>query len=691
MNYFDLFRDIGIHSDTTKTEIKKIRLLNVFCLCWLAFLSIFASLDAALMLNPQANLICHGTAACLIVSIVVLQHWGYYFLARMILLITSAAVYVAFANLLEPNKMMEYFLILIPMIASVFIDQKWVNWLVLICSYLCFYIPILVFKHYPTLTVNAVSNFILFFAAFVIVNYFKNLNQKNETRLEEQRNEALLAKQKLEQQGNELKELYAFQNHFMVNLSHEIRTPLTLIKSVTNQLRKEIDDQKIEELNNKIDANSNKIKQLVDNIIDIAKMKSSKLEVHKRLFPIYPFAQKLVASFDSVFKERNIGLSIVKDNDANRFLVNGDKVYLERALSNLIMNAHKYSSSGDMVSVRLSTQNNVFSFEIEDTGCGIPEEDLDKIFLPFYRSQNSINQAGGSGVGLSFAQEVIALHDGKIAVTSTLGKGSVFAVELPCFMSDVATQDSFAINPKPLHGLENIEILLVEDNVDMQEYLKSVLSGFKVQIADNGQKALASIRNAVPDLIVTDYMMPEMDGYQLICEAKKMGIDCPVIVLTARMDENAKLDFLRLGIDDYLTKPFNQEELLIRVEHSLKNYANKKSLPDAEDASENADDIVNKAHKIVREHISMVDFGVTELAHSLSMNERTLNRKMKLATGMSPNSFIREVKLVEAKRILETNANTSLKEITLTMGFKNSSYFSELYEKRFGKKPTKGY
>lgn len=688
---FDKIKNIGFYPTLTKAEAKRVRLLNIFCLCWFVYLTIFSLGDYFFKPNPEHNLICHGSTFIAMGFVLLLQYYHKFFIARILYLFISAGVYFAFANFLEPNEMMEYFLLLIPMVAIIFIDNKWINWLILIICYLSFYVPIVVWKHYSFTNVNFLSNFILFFSAFVIVNYFKNLNQKNEKRLEEQRNEALNAKLQLEIQSQELKELYGFQNHFMVNLSHEIRTPLTLIKSITNQLRKEKDEDKIIILNDKIDQNSKKIKLLVDNIIDIAKMKSSKLEMQKKLFPFFPFVIKTVASFDSVFKQNDIVLITSYKNNNNHLLVNGDKMYLERALSNLIMNAIKYSTAGDVVIITLSIENNHFKFEIKDTGCGIIEDDLDKIFLPFYRSQNSINQAGGSGVGLSFAQEVIALHDGKISVHSIVNEGSTFAITLPCLEPEIETNLTKVNSPLSLSSNSQVNILLVEDNSDMQEYLNSLLEGFNIQTASNGKKALSILQNSVPDLIITDYMMPEMNGYELVSEIKKQQIDCPVIVLTARMDEAAKLDFLRLGIDDYLTKPFNEEELLIRIEHSLKNNKAKQATEkeEIEESEEVLNEWVKEIKKIIIQNISNTNFGVNELAQTLAMTERTLNRKVKLMTGLTPNGLIREVKLLEAKQLIESNENISLKEITITMGFKNSTHFATLYETRFGKKPFK--
>lgn len=686
---FNKIRDIGITPNTAKEEVKRIRLLNVFCICWIGFLILFSTVDSIYLKDPKANLICHALSTLFIVSVFILQYFEKYFFARILYILASMAVYLAFANILEPNSLMEYYLLLVPMFSCLFIDHKFTNWFFLFLSYLCFLIPVLYFDHYKGVNVNPVTNFILFFSVFVVVNYFKNLNHKNEKLLEKQRNEALLSKEKIEIQQRELENLYAFQSHFMVNLSHEIRTPLTLIKGGTNQLRKEKDELKIAIINDKIDLNTDKIKQLVDNIIDMAKMNSNKLELSKKNFHILPFAIKVSASFDSIFKQKGIHFFIEKLSIDKKLVINGDKVYLERALSNLIMNAQKYCSNGDTVTIRLSADNHIFKFQIEDTGCGIPEEDILNIFLPFYRAQNSINQAGGSGIGLSFAKEVIALHDGFIGASSVLHEGSIFTIELPCSESDnILIEEISPLDSSLQVQFKNAKILLVEDNLEMQEYLKNILNPLPVSLASNGRQGLEEIEKSQPDMIITDYMMPEMDGYEFIKEAKKNGYDGPVIVLTARMDEAAKLDFLRLGIDDYLTKPFSEEELLIRIEHSLRNNLSRRSEDLFFEADEQPEDFANTTRNFVLKHLDTFEFGVNDLAALLCMTERTLNRKLKSTTGLTPNGFIREVKLVEAKKLLESNDEISLKEITMRVGFKNTSHFSNLFEARFGKRPN---
>lgn len=681
---FSRLKHIGIFENTTYAEIKKIRLLNIFCICWLGFLALFGVTDYIFMPDPRNNLILHGFSAVFISIVLVLQQKKLYTLARILYLAGSLVVYMLFANLLETNSLMEYFILLVPMLSLLFLDQKWLHWTILIVCYLCFYAPILYFKHYQNVDVNPITNFILFFAVFVLVNYFKNINLKNESLLHEEKNKALEAKDLLEKQQSELTELYAFQNHFMVNLSHEIRTPLTLIKGASSQLRNVKEREKQELIFDRIDNNSDKIKHLVDNIIDLAKMNSKKLELNNKLFHIIPFLLKISSSYDSHFRQKGIVFSIENEVINENMMLNGDKIYLERAISNLIMNAQKYCESGDSVFICIKQVNKHIRFEIHDTGCGIPKEELNNIFLPFYRAKNSVNQAGGSGVGLSFAKEVIDLHQGKIEVKSILGEGACFCIELPVLESEQTLFVQETRYSKQKSKFANTEILLAEDNKEMQNYLKSVLSSFQVSVANNGKEALELLEKTNFTLIITDYMMPVMDGFQFIESIKSKGISTPIIVLTARMDDSGKLDFLRLGIDDYLTKPFNEEELLIRIENCLaNNLVKNEPMEEVEGGNPN---FVMEAKNIVLASLSSLEFGVLDLAEALAMTERTLNRRLKTETGLTPNGFIREIKLLEAYKVIESKSGVSLKEIALNLGFKNSSHFGTLYESRFGKK-----
>lgn len=685
-NFINRIVNAGVYSDTTNREAKKIRLLNAFCLCWVCFFILFVTADSIFLDDPWDNIITHTIALVAVQFTILFQVKRFYLVARLIYLFSSLCAYMAFAIFLEPNKFMEFFIIIIPLLSLLFIDNFKINLSILIISFLCFYVPIEVFDLYPGFEKNPLTNFIVFFSAFFILNYFKRLNNKNETLLAEERNHALDANKKIEQQKKELEDLNKFQSHFLVNLSHEIRTPLTLIKGSSGQLKKEKSLIKTQELNERIDQSAEKIKVLVDNIIDLAKMNSKKLELKKKDIEPTEFCRKICTSFSPLFLDKNIAFAFtnfIKDGDVT---LPADILYLERAINNVILNAYKYTDIGGATTVSIRFDEGLFRLEIQDTGCGIHHDDLPHIFDSFYRGQNAINEAGGSGVGLSFSKEVISLHHGELLVESVLGTGTKFTILLPANITEKKLEQQKSSESHKNPG--TINILLVDDNKEMREYLCSILDQHDLREASSGLEALKILKDYAPDVIVTDYMMPGMNGYEFIKQIKKDGIDIPVIVLTARMDEQAKLDFLRLGIDDYLTKPFNEEELHIRLQHSVDNYKERTKFNSFNDeVIAPVNDELQQITDIIHANISSPTFNIVDLAEAVMLTERTLYRKIKSLSGLTPNEFIREIKLLKAHELCTKNQIQSLKELTITLGLKNSNHLSKLYEARFGKRP----
>lgn len=676
-------RDIGVSVSDNSNEIKKIKLLNVFCLFWLSFLVVFSLGDFLALENPWPNITAHICSAICIAIIFSLQRKRIFVAARILYIILSLETYILFANLLEIDSLMEYFLIIVPLISLLFIDSLKFNIGVLLVSFASFYLPIIFLDRYEGVDINPLTNLMLFVSAFVIVQYFKSLNFKNEQLLELQRNKAIETGIELAEKTKHLESLNKFQLHFMVNISHEIKTPLTIIKGMAAKIERESTIQNIPSHVASLNKNAEKINVLVNDIIDLTKMNAKELNLVFVSADIVELMQNIVASFDSLFKEKNITVNfnqLIQNVEINCKV---DKTYFERAISNLLINAHKYTPVNGIINVDISSSNNNVLIEITDTGCGIPDSDYKNIFKPFYRSENVINQAGGSGIGLSFSKEVIDKHGGTIEVKSELNKGSTFSVKIE---GEISSKSTVPIKDNlPVEKQQNIKVLLVEDNADMRGYITDILSGFTVSQATDGQNALSLLTSVVPDIIITDYMMPNMDGYEFIKEVKNRGFDCPVIVLTARMDMDGKLNFLRLGIDDYITKPFHEDELLLRINHSvLNNRSKQQSLPEDIVVDEQSP-FTEKVKAIILENIENNDFKIVDLAEALAMTERTLHRKVKSVTGLSPNGFIREVKLQKIRTICAANNDYTLKELALKIGLKNGTHLAKLYYERFGK------
>ncbi|MGB1000360.1 MAG: response regulator, partial [Flavobacteriales bacterium] len=492
---------------------------------------------------------------------------------------------------------------------------------------------------------------------------------------------------KIEQQASELRELNEFQTHFFVNITHELRTPLTLIKGHVSGIKKTDKLPEIHQKADKILTNSNKIENLINDIIDVSKAETNTLTLHWEQFAINQLIQKQYEAFKSVFEERDIRFEYHAPN--RPIYVEVDKLYFERVMGNILVNAAKYTPVGGCVTISITETNDKLNLNIIDDGIGLALGEETKIFNRFYQVDNDINKASGSGIGLAFCKEVVQLLKGKIKATQNKEKGTTFSISLPKAKATIE---------KPLRQTD-IEIdsgkptvLLVEDNVEMREYLNSILTDYNLIEAGNGEEALELLKHHTVDALVTDYMMPKMDGYELIERLKEEQYTFPILVITARADVQSKLNVLALGIDDYLTKPFIEQELLYRLQNSLANAKSRMAFRqeidvqnvelEEEDVEES--ELILKSRAIVEKNIANSMFGVPDLVEALQLTERTLYRKLKATSGLTPNQFIREIKLLHVRTLVEQNKAASLHQLSKNVGLKNTSHLQKLYKERFG-------
>lgn len=683
--------NLGVTHSQSSHEIKRIRLLNAGAAAWIASSVLFIFMDASFGIDTFDNVLVHLCAILLMASIIASQHYGWHQFARHFFIVIAASIFMAFATILEPGGLMEYLLLCVPIYSLVLIPNKWTNVVVLILSYTCFIVSLE--HHYPGIDIKPTASLALFFSIYMSFGYFKKLNRDNEKsleiqreQLEEQRNSAINANAKIEKQRQELEELNKFQSHFWVNLSHEIRTPLTLIRGSITQLVKCQDAPQHQNQFERIEKNTNAIQLLVDNIMDLAKMRSNKLELHFKPIDLNILGNKVLTSFEGLFTQKGLQYSFTNHTIHDTLYVMADKIYLERAISNIILNAFKYTDKG-RIDVTLTKERDDICLSIKDTGCGIPKSALPNIFDSFYQVNSTENHAGGTGVGLSFTKEVLQLHNGKISVDSVKNKGTSFTIRIPQLVTEIieTKKSTVPLDHIPTQGAT---ILLVEDNLDMRIYIKSILKRYTVVEAQNGLEALERLKTVTPSLLITDFMMPEMNGYELVNEIRNQQLTIPVIVLTARVDLQGKMDFLRLGIDDYLTKPFHEEELLLRIEHSIKNATEQTlAISDNPGILDSENEGLQSIIETISLNIKDEHFGVGDLAEKFALTERTLGRKVKSLCGLTPNGLIREVKLHKARELCETDQSSSLKALASEVGFINTNHFAKLYMERFGTKP----
>lgn len=693
---FKSLLSLGIHNDLTKNEEKLVRLLNYICVTWYSIIIFFGISDYFFEVNYLSILAGHVIQFFLLMNVQYLQYKQKYKAARILFVSASYMQFFIFCNFILPGNLIEFFYILIPLFSLLFLNDKKFHYFFLLLVIVSFTVPRYCVDIYDNkIFATPTTMPILFIAIFLLVNYFKNLNIKSEERLKNQRNEVFKDKQIIEEQKKELEEVNRFQQQFFVNVAHEIRTPLTIIKGNTSKIlkQKESEYEAFKKELFTIEKQTAKIQNIVNDVMDLTRLDAENFNLNTSPNLASQLVYSTFQSFTSLFENKSISFSF-EDHTNSTILINMDLVFIERALNNILINALKYTDEGGKVSIELHQQIDNLIISIQDDGIGICKEDLDKIFNRFYQADNSINRAGGSGIGLSFSKEIIALHQGNIEVVSQLETGSSFIITLPI----AGTQEIEAIEQtenkssstnqkhESFNSLKTT-ILLVEDNKDMSLYIKDLLNDFNIIEAQNGIEALELLKLHKIDLILSDYMMPKMNGYELVSELRKLQTDIPIIILTARADLDAKINILRLGIDDYITKPFENEELILRIENSLKNHSLKKEFIVEEkilaSCLEN-DHFILELKNYITENCTDISFGLPEICDHFALSTSSLFRKVKAASGLSPKEFIVEVKLHLARTIIETNPPSSLKELAFQLGYVNYSHFGKLYLKRFG-------
>ncbi len=506
-----------------------------------------------------------------------------------------------------------------------------------------------------------------------------------------------------------IEELNATQSRWFTNIAHELRTPLTLIlgpiKNVltsSNQLS--ANETKELEIAHK---NGQQLLKLVNQILDISKMEIGQLSLDTKPINLSTLVRQSTAFFSSYAAFKHIEL--ITEIEHNIYtLVDEEKI--KNILINLISNALNFTHNKGSVtiSVNYDEPSQLIYVIIKDNGDGISPEDLPNIFNRFYQAKNkgSLHQ-GGSGIGLALSMEFAKLHGGKISANSILGEGSEFMLELPISLEcaepkeeeEVIINDTLsASTPLSIRSSEKPNLLLVEDNPDMQEYISNSLKDqYHIVRAVDGVDALEKLKNYTPDLIISDVMMPRMGGLAFankIKESSKFKI-IPFITLTARADEEAKLEALRIGIDDYVVKPFNLEELKTRANNLLVNYKERKlaleerkSRMDEDKNLSYEEQLIQRLTDKVNEHIDDNSFSVKELADYASMSESTLHRNLKKVTGLTPGQFMREIKLQKALSLFELRTYKTISEVVYAVGFDNKTHFAKLFKNRFGKVPS---
>ena len=528
-------------------------------------------------------------------------------------------------------------------------------------------------------------------------------------------------KQVIESQAKELQQLDKVKSRFFANVAHELRTPLTLILGPVSSILKRggMDNQNLSLLK-LVQLNGAQLLKLINSILDLSRLESGRLELKEEAIILYPLVKRIISQFESNAQIQKIELVLIYQLDAY-LKIQLDISKFETILNNLLSNALKFTPQGGRIELICNDLDNKISISVCDTGSGIHPNDLPFVFNRFYQTrQVNAPVEGGSGIGLALSMELAKLFKGNLSVESELQKGSTFYFTFPKkevlgFVKEVFTEKAEAIllssdshkngevvlSKELLTSTSDAHLLLVEDNPSLRQYLQTVLgSHYQITMAENGKVALEYLEaSSRYQLIISDVMMPVMDGYQLLERLKSddRWRHLPVVMLTARAELKDKLKALRIGVDDYLLKPFDEEELLVRIANLLNNSKQRREVVELEDASQippapsisKAEmDWLEQVEQIIQAEIQNTQLTQTQLAESLFLSERQFRRKIKKITGLTPNKYIREIKLQHARALLEDHTYLTVSEVGYAIGFGKPEYFSKLYKERFGKLPS---
>ena len=555
-----------------------------------------------------------------------------------------------------------------------------------------------------------------------------------------------------------LQKLQVTRDTFFTNITHELRTPLTVIIGISQQLGSKLGGhrQSTPESDSKaahdltlIEHNGQRLLTLVNQLLDIAKASSDMGSIKWQRGDVAAFVSMVVEAARPLADSNGVALT----NHPQSGMVVTDFVadYIQKITSNLIYNALKFTPSGGEVSVTTRADNKLFTIEVSDTGCGIPSDDLPHIFEPFFQGSN--HTTAGTGVGLALVHQLTEALGGKVDVTSTVGQGALFKVRMPLRHQEgteavtqltIAKPDMPFKEEMPLPGDMPTEepgdmttektgatrILVVEDNHDVAYYIGNVLGDhYDVAYASDGRQGLEMARQQMPDLIVTDIMMPDMDGLEMCRQirADELTNHIPIVIITARATDDDRLTGIGAGADAYLYKPFRSDELLLRVEKLLEQRqmlqrkfskmlgivpetatdeaVDEVSKPETDIAPAEADvapaesifernvrqaneEFIKRFEAIVLRLLSEGDLSTDRVASELCMSRSQLLRKTRAVIDMTPGAYILDIRLREAKRLLKVTPPLTLLDIAVRCGFSDHAHLTNTFKRKYGITPS---
>jgi two-component system, sensor histidine kinase ChiS len=511
-----------------------------------------------------------------------------------------------------------------------------------------------------------------------------------------------------------LRKLDQLKSNFFANISHEFRTPLTIIIGQIETLLDSEDDRNRKKKLISVNSSAEQLLSLINQLLDLTKLEAGKMEFFPLNQNIVSFLKNHLFSFESLAETKNISLNFTSPRA--KILVNFEADKMEKVFFNLFMNAFKFTEAGERIDLSVEIHEpDIVEIRVKDSGIGISKDRLPYIFDRFYQAYPSnTRKYEGTGIGLALVHELITLHNGTIGVESDEGVGTEFTIRLP-YQEELVSDSYDPVLDEQVHGeivspilsipkfeahlSEHDElILIVEDNDDVRSFIREQLENdYKILEAVNGREGITVSQGTIPDLIITDLMMPEMDGYEF-CEkirSDEKTSHIPIIMLTAKAGLDPKIEGLEAGIDAWLTKPFHVKELQTRVKALIQQRKNLKQQfstatyfkPSVIAKTPVDQDFLGKAIDVIDSHIFEESFLVEDFAASLNMSISQLNRKLNALVGQSAGNFVRSVRLQRSAELLNQTDKT-IAEICYEVGFNDQAYFSRAFKKQYGKSPT---
>ncbi len=508
-------------------------------------------------------------------------------------------------------------------------------------------------------------------------------------------------KERIEQELKKEQELNQVRTEFLENIAHEIRTPITLVNGYLKlALQHNTDNVQVEKSIHSALISSDRVLKNANEILELLRFDHSKISVQESDIALHRFLKRVFYSFESLAEIKRIDLQF-SSKILDDTIIRTDTGKLEKILNNFISNAIKYSPSDKPIQFSAELNQRQLTVRVKDFGPGIKKDEQEKIFKRFYQASNTSN-IGGVGIGLALAQKLAHALNGKITVESDENKGATFVLEMPVAEVKTApaemdyTEGTKTILPDFDTGSEKPKILIVEDNPEMSEYLKTILCPyFTCDIAFDGEEGLQKVQTKKYGLIISDVMMPRMDGFKFKQSINSLVNykNVPFVFITAKAQLTDKIEGFNLGVDDYITKPFQKEELLVRIQTLLKNKRERelwvKDNLDFVDQNEGAvEQIMNKVKRCINENIANEAFRVSDLANEIGFSQRQLARLIKKAVGLSPVRFILEMRLQKAYLYLANKQFATLSEVRHHVGISSRPYFNKKFYERFGIKPS---